>query len=195
MAIGSPMGLEQTATAGIVSAKGRGSLGLYANSYIDFLQTDASIAPGSSGGPLFNMAGEVVGINTAVGGVGRGLGFAVPIDQAKTVIPQLKASGKVVRGWLGISGREIEPAVGRAPEAGAVVGAVQDGTPAARGGPARGRPRDRRQRPRGRSTSATCAAAIADTQAWLEGHPVGRPRRQEGSTSTRRSASCRARRS
>lgn len=134
MAIGSPMGLEQTATAGIVSAKGRGSLGLYANSYIDFLQTDASIAPGSSGGPLFNMAGEVVGINTAVGGVGRGLGFAVPIDQAKTVIPQLKASGKVVRGWLGISGREIEPAVGRTPEAGAVVGAVQSGTPAAAAG-------------------------------------------------------------
>ena len=134
MAIGSPMGLEQTATAGIVSAKGRGSLGLYANSYIDFLQTDASIAPGSSGGPLFNMAGEVVGINTAVGGIGRGLGFAVPIDQAKTVIPQLKASGKVVRGWLGISGREIEPAVGRAPESGAVVGAVQSGTPAAAAG-------------------------------------------------------------
>lgn len=134
MAIGSPMGLEQTATAGILSAKGRGSLGLYANSYIDFLQTDASIAPGSSGGPLFNMNGEVVGINTAVGGVGRGLGFAVPIDQAKQVIPQLKATGKVVRGWLGISGREIEPAVGRAPEAGAVVGAVHDGTPAAQAG-------------------------------------------------------------
>ena len=134
MAIGSPMGLEQTATAGIVSAKGRGSLGLYANSYIDFLQTDASIAPGSSGGPLFNMNGEVVGINTAVGGVGRGLGFAVPIDQAKSVIPQLKSAGKVVRGWLGISGREIEPAVGRAPESGAVVGEVHDGTPAAQAG-------------------------------------------------------------
>lgn len=134
MAIGSPMGLEQTATAGILSAKGRGSLGLYANSYIDFLQTDASIAPGSSGGPLFNMNGEVVGINTAVGGIGRGLGFAVPIDQAKTVIPQLKNSGKVVRGWLGISGREIEPAVGRAPEAGAVVGEVHEDTPAAQAG-------------------------------------------------------------
>lgn len=134
MAIGSPMGLEQTATAGIVSAKGRGSLGLYANSYIDFLQTDASIAPGSSGGPLFNMNGEVIGINTAIGGIGRGLGFAVPIDQAKHVIPQLKASGKVVRGWLGIAGREIEPAVGRSPELGAVVGEVQDGTPAAQAG-------------------------------------------------------------
>ena len=134
IAIGSPMGLEQSATTGIVSAKGRGSLGLYANSYIDFLQTDASIAPGSSGGPLFNLNGEVIGINTAVGGVGRGLGFAVPIDQAKTVIPQLKHSGKVVRGWLGISGRDIEPAVGRAPETGAVIGAVMPGTPAAKAG-------------------------------------------------------------
>lgn len=134
LAIGSPMGLEQTATAGIVSAKGRGSLGLYANSYIDFLQTDASIAPGSSGGPLFNMNGEVVGINTAVGGIGRGLGFAVPIDQAKQVLPQLKSGGKVVRGWLGISGREIEPAVGRDPERGAVVGALVDGAPADQAG-------------------------------------------------------------
>ena len=134
LAIGSPMGLEQTATTGIVSAKGRGSLGLYANSYIDFLQTDASIAPGSSGGPLFNMNGEVIGINTAVGGIGRGLGFAVPIDQAKTVIPQLKNGGKVVRGWLGISGQDFEPAVGRDPEPGAVIGAVMPGTPAAKAG-------------------------------------------------------------
>lgn len=163
MAIGSPMGLEQTATAGIVSAKGRGSLGLYANSYIDFLQTDASIAPGSSGGPLFNMAGEVVGINTAVGGIGRGLGFAVPIDQAKTVIPQLKATGKVVRGWLGISGREIEPAVGRAPEAGAVVGAVQDGTPAAKAGL---RPGDRVVAVNGQSIQnfSDLRGRVADTQ-------------------------------
>jgi serine protease Do len=134
LAIGSPMGLEQTATTGIVSAKGRGSLGLYANSYIDFLQTDASIAPGSSGGPLFNMNGEVIGINTAVGGIGRGLGFAVPIDQAKAVIPQLKHGGKVVRGWLGISGQDFEPAVGRDPETGAVIGAVMPGTPAAKAG-------------------------------------------------------------
>ncbi len=134
LAIGSPMGLEQTATTGIVSAKGRGSLGLYANSYIDFLQTDAAIAPGSSGGPLFNMNGEVIGINTAVGAMGRGPGFAVPIDQAKQVIPQLKHSGKVVRGWLGISGRDIEPAVGRTPETGAVIGEVMPGTPAAKAG-------------------------------------------------------------
>ena len=134
IAIGSPMGLEQSASTGIVSAKGRGSLGLYANSYIDFLQTDASIAPGSSGGPLFNLSGEVIAINTAVNARGQGLGFAVPIDQAKQVIPQIKSTGKVVRGWLGISGRDIEPAVGRAPEQGAVIGAVMPGTPAAKAG-------------------------------------------------------------
>ena len=134
IAIGSPMGLEQSASTGIVSAKGRGSLGLYANSYIDFLQTDASIAPGSSGGPLFNLQGEVIAINTAVNARGQGLGFAVPIDQAKHVIPQIKSTGKVVRGWLGISGRDIEPAVGRAPETGAVIGAVMSGTPAAKAG-------------------------------------------------------------
>ncbi len=134
IAIGSPMGLEQSASTGIVSAKGRGSLGLYANSYIDFLQTDASIAPGSSGGPLFNLQGEVIAINTAVNARGQGLGFAVPIDQAKHVIPQIKSTGKVVRGWLGISGRDIEPAVGRSTETGAVIGAVMAGTPAAKAG-------------------------------------------------------------
>ena len=80
------------------------------------------------------MNGEVIGINTAVGGGGRGLSFAVPIDQAKTVIPQLKNGGKVVRGWLGISGQDFEPAVGRDPETGAVIGAVMQGTPAAKAG-------------------------------------------------------------
>ena len=134
IAIGAPMGLEQTATAGIVSAKKRGSLGLYQNSYIDFLQTDAAISPGNSGGPLFNLSGEVVAINTAVGGLGRGLGFAVPIDQIKAVLPQLHAKGKVERGWLGIAGRDVEPAVGAAPRPGAVVGEVQDGTPARKAG-------------------------------------------------------------
>jgi serine protease Do len=134
VAIGSPMGLEQTATTGIVSAKKRGSLGLYQNSYVDFLQTDAAISPGNSGGPLFNLEGEVIAINTAIGGIGRGLGFAVPIDQAKSVLPQLYAKGKVERGWLGIAGRDVEPAVGRAPEPGAVIGEVSAGTPAGKAG-------------------------------------------------------------
>ncbi len=136
VAIGTPIGLEQSATTGILSAKGRGSLGLYADSYIDFLQIDASLAPGNSGGPLFNLNGEVVGINTAVASFvpGRGPGFAIPIDQAKRVIPQLKNNGKVVRGWLGIKARLVEPAVGRTPPPGAVVGEVYPNTPAGRGG-------------------------------------------------------------
>jgi serine protease Do len=133
-AIGSPMGLESSVTTGIVSAKGRGSLGLYRESYLDFLQTDAAIGPGNSGGPLFNLNGEVIGINTAVSGLGRGLGFATPIDQAKWVIPQLKNEGKVTRGWLGISGRDVEPASSGRSATGAVVGAIHDGTPAEKAG-------------------------------------------------------------
>lgn len=135
IAMGSPMGLEHTVTTGIVSAKGRGSLGLYQNSYIDFLQTDATIAPGSSGGPLLNLKGEVIAVNTAVNAGTSGLGFAVPSEQAKSVIPQLRDKGKVSRGWLGISGRDIEPALGgAAPVPGAVIAEVYTGTPAADGG-------------------------------------------------------------
>ncbi|MCA9713636.1 MAG: trypsin-like peptidase domain-containing protein [Myxococcales bacterium] len=134
LALGSPMGLEQSATMGIISAKGRGSLGLYQNSYIDFIQTDAAISPGNSGGPLFNLKGEVIGINTAIHAYGRGIGFAVPVDQAKNVVGQLRSSGKVVRGWLGISGRDVEPAVGSPAQLGAVVGQVHRGTPAATAG-------------------------------------------------------------
>jgi serine protease Do len=133
-AIGSPMGLESSVTTGIVSAKGRGSLGLYRESYLDFLQTDAAIGPGNSGGPLFNLNGEVIGMNTAVSGLGRGLGFATPIDQAKWVIPQLKSDGKVTRGWLGISGRDVEPASSGTAPSGAMVGAVHDRTPADKAG-------------------------------------------------------------
>ena len=133
VAVGSPMGLEQTATRGILSAKGRGSLGLYRDGYADFLQTDAAINPGNSGGPLFNLAGEVVGINTAVGGH-DGLGFAVPIDQAKVVLPKLIQSGAVQRGWLGVSGRDAAPDYGAKPISGAVIADVGADTPAATAG-------------------------------------------------------------
>ena len=133
VAMGSPMGLERTVTRGIISAEGRGSLGLYQDGYADFLQTDAAINPGNSGGPLFNLAGEVIGINTAVGGH-DGLGFAVPIDQAKVVIPKLIEHGKVSRGWLGISGRDEPPEYGATPLPGAMVGEVHDGGPGAAGG-------------------------------------------------------------
>ncbi len=134
IAVGSPMGLSQTVTRGILSAKGRGSLGLYRDGYADFLQTDAAINPGNSGGPLFNLAGEVIGINTAIGGH-DGLGFAVPVDQAKIVLPVLIRDGKVTRGWIGISGgREDKPAYGQLPESGATIGDIHSDTPAARAG-------------------------------------------------------------
>ncbi|NDY71622.1 peptidase [Desulfobacter hydrogenophilus] len=104
VAIGSPFGLEQTVTAGIVSAKGRiiGS-----GPYDDFIQTDASINPGNSGGPLLNMDGEVVGINTAIIKSGQGIGFAIPSDLATSVIDQLKDSKRVSRGWLGVSIQDV----------------------------------------------------------------------------------------
>jgi serine protease Do len=104
IAIGNPFGLEQTVTAGIVSAKGRV---IGAGPYDNFIQTDASINPGNSGGPLFNMEGKVVGINTAIVAHGQGIGFAIPISMAKTILPDLKAKGKVTRGWLGIAVQDI----------------------------------------------------------------------------------------
>lgn len=104
VAIGSPFGLEQTVTAGIISAKGRiiGS-----GPYDDFIQTDASINPGNSGGPLLNMDGEVVGINTAIIKSGQGIGFAIPSDLATSVIDQLKDSKRVSRGWIGVSIQDV----------------------------------------------------------------------------------------
>ncbi|WDP88618.1 MAG: Do family serine endopeptidase [Desulfobacter sp.] len=100
VAIGSPFGLEQTVTAGIISAKGRiiGS-----GPYDDFIQTDASINPGNSGGPLLNLDGEVIGINTAIIKSGQGIGFAIPSDMATGIIGQLTESSSVSRGWLGVA--------------------------------------------------------------------------------------------
>ena len=104
IAIGNPFGLEQTVTAGIVSAKGRV---IGAGAYDNFIQTDASINPGNSGGPLFNMAGKVIGINTAIVAQGQGIGFAIPINMAKSILDDLKSKGKVTRGWLGVSIQDI----------------------------------------------------------------------------------------
>jgi len=109
LAIGNPFGLEQTVTAGIVSAKGRV---IGAGPYDDFIQTDAAINPGNSGGPLFNARGEVVGINSAIfsqSGGSIGIGFAIPINLAKELIPQLKAKGRVSRGWLGVAIAPLTP--------------------------------------------------------------------------------------
>ncbi|MBI2082611.1 MAG: DegQ family serine endoprotease [Deltaproteobacteria bacterium] len=106
LAVGNPFGLDHTVTAGIVSAKGR-IIG--AGPYDDFIQTDASINPGNSGGPLFNLEGKVVGVNTAIVAAGQGIGFAIPINMARDLVPQLIKSGKVTRAWLGVGIQEITP--------------------------------------------------------------------------------------
>ena len=108
IAIGNPFNVGMTVTAGIVSAKGR----ILGGDYDDFIQTDASINPGNSGGPLINTRGEVIGINTAIysrTGANNGIGFAIPIDMARNVMDQLKAHGRVVRGWLGVEIQEVTP--------------------------------------------------------------------------------------
>jgi len=135
VAIGSPFGLEQTVTQGIVSGKGRV---IGSGPYDDFIQTDASINPGNSGGPLINMKGEVVGINTAMYPSGQGIGFAIPIDMAKSIIPQLETKGTVTRGWLGVGIQEITPALEQSfslkDQKGALVADVYSGSPAAEAG-------------------------------------------------------------
>jgi serine protease Do len=105
MAVGNPFGLGHTVTVGIVSAKGRV---IGAGPYDDFLQTDAAINPGNSGGPLFNLNGEIIGINTAIVAQGQGIGFAIPINMARELLPSLKA-GKVIRGWLGVMIQDVTP--------------------------------------------------------------------------------------
>jgi len=134
MAIGNPFGLDQTVTVGIVSAKWR-KLG--AGPYENFIQTDAAINQGNSGGPLFNARGEVVGVNTAIfstTGGNIGIGFATPINLAKNVVKQLKEKGKVVRGWLGVIVQTVTPELadsfGLKDRKGALVADVEEGAPA-----------------------------------------------------------------
>ena len=135
VAVGSPFGLEQTVTAGIVSAKGRV---IGSGPYDDFIQTDASINPGNSGGPLINMQGEVVGINTAIIASGQGIGFAIPIAMAKEIAPQLQAKGHVTRGLLGVSIQDITPELAKSfglkEDKGALVAQVVPGGPAEKAG-------------------------------------------------------------
>ncbi len=131
VAIGNPFGLEQTVTAGIISAKGRV---IGAGPYDNFIQTDASINPGNSGGPLFSMEGKVIGINTAIVAQGQGIGFAIPINMAKGILSDLKTKGKVTRGWLGISVQDISEDMARnlnyKSRNGAIVTDVVKGDPA-----------------------------------------------------------------
>jgi serine protease Do len=139
IAIGNPFGLEQTVTAGIVSAKGRV---IGAGPYDDFIQTDASINPGNSGGPLFNLKGEVVGINTAIVSGGQGIGFAIPINVAKEMLSQLKSKGRVARGWLGVAIQKVTPEIaknfGLKESEGALVSDVMEQSPAEKAGIKRG---------------------------------------------------------
>lgn len=135
MAIGNPFGLAQTVTAGIVSATGRV---IGSGPYDDFIQTDASINPGNSGGPLFNAEGKVIGINTAIVAGGQGIGFAIPVNMAKEVLPQLEEKGKVTRGWLGVTmqpmSAELAKSFGLDGEKGALVADVVKDGPAAKAG-------------------------------------------------------------
>ncbi|MGZ3524615.1 MAG: DegQ family serine endoprotease [Thermodesulfobacteriota bacterium] len=135
VAVGSPFGLEQTVTAGIVSAKGRV---IGSGPYDNFIQTDASINPGNSGGPLINMKGEVVGINTAIIASGQGIGFAIPVNMAKEIAPQLQEKGHVTRGWLGVSIQEVTPELAKSfalkEKKGALVAQVVPGSPAEKAG-------------------------------------------------------------
>jgi serine protease Do len=110
VAIGSPFGLAQTVTSGIVSATGRADIGIVG--YEDLIQTDAAINPGNSGGPLVNLRGELVGINTAIAsktGSYAGVGFAVPSNTARSVARELIEKGRVTRGWIGVIPRELSP--------------------------------------------------------------------------------------
>jgi serine protease Do len=135
VAIGSPFGLEQTVTAGIVSAKGRV---IGAGPYDNFIQTDASINPGNSGGPLLNLNGEVVGINTAIIANGQGIGFAIPINMAQSIVAQLKEHGSVTRGWLGVGIQDLTPELaeyyGLEDRKGVLVSQVFKGDPAEKAG-------------------------------------------------------------
>lgn len=135
VAIGSPHGLRQTVTAGILSARGRtiNEVPLPGQHYFDFLQTDTAINQGNSGGPLLNLKGEVIGINTAINAKAQGLAFAIPINMVKQMLPSLVKDGRVVRSYLGvgIEDSEFDEKLGTK---GALVVSVKKGTPAAKAG-------------------------------------------------------------
>jgi serine protease Do len=139
LAIGNPFGLAHTVTQGIISATGRV---IGTGPYDNFLQTDAPVNPGNSGGPLVNLRGEVVGITTAIVATGQGIGFAIPSNMAKTVVAQLREKGRVIRGWIGVSIQKVSPEIaeslGIKEARGALVGDVTAGGPAEVAGVKRG---------------------------------------------------------
>ena len=134
VAVGSPLGLSQTVTSGILSAINRD---ISLNARVGFLQTDAPINPGNSGGPLLNLRGEVIGVNTAVAARGQGIGFAIPVDTLKMVLPQLEARGKVERPWLGVAVAPLpddRSGMFYPTQYGVLVGRVEPNSPSARAG-------------------------------------------------------------
>jgi Do/DeqQ family serine protease len=167
VAIGSPFGLGYTVTTGVVSAKGRGGVGV--NSVEDYLQTDASINPGNSGGPLVNLDGQVLGINTMIVGRGQGIGFAVPSNLARRTADQLVKTGRVQRAWIGIGIQdvtpELAPELGVSAGAGALINSVAGDGPGAR---AQLRPAD--------IIAAVDGRGVRDAQDFIRellGHDVG----------------------
>ena len=144
LAVGSPFGLSSTVTLGIISALGRGNVGIA--DYEDFIQTDAAINPGNSGGALVNMNGELIGINTAIfsrTGGSEGIGFAIPSSIAMDIVESLTKTGKVVRGWMGVAIQEVTPALAKSfkiPEQrkGVLISDVNENGPSAAGGVKRG---------------------------------------------------------
>jgi serine protease Do len=139
IAIGSPFELSQSVTVGVVSAKGRNRIGI--NDYENFIQTDAAINPGNSGGPLLNIKGQAIGINTAIfsrTGGSMGIGFAIPINMAKSIEEQLRSNGKVVRGWLGLIIQDMDDGLaqsfGVSKTEGVLVSEVTPGSPAEKAG-------------------------------------------------------------
>ena len=139
LAVGNPFGLAHTVTQGIISGTGRV---IGTGPYDNFLQTDAPVNPGNSGGPLINLRGEVVGITTAIVATGQGIGFAIPSNVAKNVVAQLREKGRVVRGWIGVSIQEVTPEMaelfGMKRPVGALVGDVEPKSPAQAAGIKRG---------------------------------------------------------
>jgi serine protease Do len=145
LALGSPFGLRNTVSLGIISALGRGSVGI--TEYEDFIQTDAAINPGNSGGALVNMKGELIGINTAIfsrTGGSEGVGFAIAVSIAKDIATSLIETGKVVRGWMGVAIQELTPALAQSfqlPESrqgGVLISEVHEEGPSAKAGLQRG---------------------------------------------------------
>ncbi|MFW8601563.1 DegQ family serine endoprotease [Desulfobacterota bacterium M19] len=143
IAVGNPFGLSHTITAGIVSAKGRNSVGI--NDYEDFIQTDAAINPGNSGGPLVNLDGQAVGMNTAIfskSGGYMGIGFAIPINMVRSIEQQLKSKGKVSRGYLGVMIQQMTPELSKSfgldMDSGVLIAQVSEGSAADKAGIKRG---------------------------------------------------------